>query len=111
MKQIFPVLCKRNDRPLLTIHRIKCFHLHSEYRNEAKEKNGVGEKNKTAMVRLRHQQRKSRVEAGSFMHCGCKLLAIFRSPIAPTKHINIKTTKSDHSFVFVTLRELQIRGL
>ena len=60
------------------------------------------EKNKTGLVRLRNQQKKSRVEEGSFKHCGCQLLAIFYSPIAPTKHINIKATKSDHSFAFVT---------
>jgi hypothetical protein len=52
MKQIFPVLGKRNILPPLTIHRIECSHLHSEYRNEGKERLGV-EKNKTDLVRLR----------------------------------------------------------
>jgi hypothetical protein len=44
MKQIFPVLCKRSILPSLTIHRIKCSHLYSEYRNEGKEKAGSGKK-------------------------------------------------------------------
>ena len=65
------------------------------------------EKNKTDLVRLRNQQKKSRVEEGAFKHCGCRLLAIFQSPIAPTKHINITTTKSGHSSSFVTLTELK----
>jgi hypothetical protein len=67
--------------------------------------------NKTGLVRLRNQQKKSRVEAGSFKHCGCQLLATFCSPIAPTKHKNTKATKSDHSFAFVTLMERKIKGV
>jgi len=37
MKQNFSVFCKRNIHPPFTIQRIKCSHLHSEYRNDGKE--------------------------------------------------------------------------
>jgi hypothetical protein len=38
MKQIFPVLCKRNILRLLTTRRTKYSHLHSEYRNEGNDR-------------------------------------------------------------------------
>jgi hypothetical protein len=60
MKQIFPVLCKRNILRVLTTHRTEHSHLHSEYRNEGNDRRIEAKesgKNKTALVRFTLQQR------------------------------------------------------